>query len=59
MDFSVEMTNEDTGEIKTVSFESEEERQTFVEKLPEYITWFVFENGQLFSKKVDWGLALR
>ena len=58
-DFSVELTNQDTSEIKVVSFDSEEERERFIDHLPDHVTWAKFENHTLFRKKLDWELALR
>jgi len=57
-DFSVELTNIDTGDIKVVSFDTEEERKRFISKLPSHIEWFTYENGQLFKKCVGWEIAL-
>jgi len=57
LDFSVEMKNEDTCEIRVESFDSEDKRATFIEHLPSHITWHIFENMNLFPVEVE--LVLR
>ena len=49
MEFSLELTNEVTSEVKVISFVSENERSQFIDKLPDHINWWVFENGSLFT----------
>jgi len=56
MDFSIELRNQDTNEIKVVSFDSEEKRSKFIQDLPGHIDWNIFENMNLFS--VDKELSL-
>jgi len=57
-DYSVEMTNTETLDVKTISFETEEERDAFIEKLPPHIESWTFENGTLFRKCLNWEMAL-
>jgi len=48
MDFSIELTNQETNEIKVISFDSEDKRMRFIESLPGHIDWVLFENMNLF-----------
>jgi len=54
-EYSIEMTNEDTCEVLTRSFGTEEERASFIEQLPPHIDWALFENMNLF---VDLNMSL-
>ena len=56
-EYSIEMKNEDTCEIKVESFLTEQERAKFIEDIPPHITWHIFENMNMFP--VDTETVLR